>query len=807
MSYPLLTTKLYLPAARPNTVQRRRLTERLGAGLQRPLTLVSAPAGFGKTTLLSDWRATPDGSVRSVAWLSLDQGDNDPARFWAYVLAALRTLPALAALPAELDAGAPPDLCLAPLINGLEGAASDSVLVLDDYHAIEAPAIHAAVSFLVEHMPAALRLVVLTRSDPPWPMARLRAHGHLSEIRAADLRFTPDEVTEYFTRTAGLDLSATDISMVEQRAEGWAAALQMVALSLDGHPDPGGFIAAFSGENRYITDYLTEEVLARQPEPLRRFLLQASILERLSAPLCSAVTVSPDSRALLEQIDRANLFLVPLDPARQWFRFHHLFGDLLRAYLQQTEPGLVPVLHGRAAAWLAENGLFLEAARHSLAARDYHLTVQLIEQHSGGWWAMANPAFGELLMKIPPEVTQRSPLLCTYLAWITCLTGDLEQTAELVDAVERHPQLPDDIRSFLALMRTFLAEYSGQTYKLTEPVLRAPEYISEKGGADLRTTADLALAWLLYMNGQFDRAAALMVQATERDMKRRTTLAIPIATPMLAEIRLAEGRVAEAVALCRRCLSIIREWGEARFSLWGNVSAKLAEGLCAQGDLEEAEEQAREGLRVNQAYDVHHAVAAALHSLARVRLARGDAGEALELLAQSEAATRGRTLSPDLVSERTALQVQAWLAAGDLDVAVRWARESGLGVNDPLSFRQELKHIALARVLLATGREGEAQSLLSRLERAAEAGGRAGRAAEIRRLIQQAKAARTELLSERELEILRLIADGRSNQEIAAALIVAVGTVKTHVHNLFQKLEAESRTQAVARARELHLLK
>jgi len=806
MPFPLLTTKLYLPAARSNLVHRCRLTHRLRAGLTRPLTLISAPAGFGKTTLLSDWRATTEGQAYPLAWLSLDQGDNDPDRFWAYVMAALRSLPELAGLPDELDGGASPDVLLAPLINGLQAVSHPVVLVLDDYHTIEAPAIHTTVSFLVEHMPAALRLAVLTRSDPPWPMARLRAHGQLSELRAADLRFAADEVTEFFSRAVGVELSPADRSTVEQRTEGWIAALQMVAISLEGHPDPHRFVAAFSGENRYITDYLTEEVLARQPEPVRRFLLQSSILDRLCAPLCAAVTGCTDSMTLLEQIERANLFLVPLDPVRHWFRFHHLFGDLLRSYLQQTEPDLLPVLHGRASTWFADNSLPMEAAWHSLAARDFDRTLQLIEQHAASWWAMGSLTFGDLLLKLPLDVTSQSPRLCTYRAWMSCMFGQLDIAAEFIDAAERHAPLPVDMQSFLALMRVYLTAMSGQPYKLTEPGLRAPEYIPEQSGADLRSTADLVLAHLLYLDGQFDRAAALLQQAVEREMARGTCHVIPVAIPLLALIRQTEGKVDEADALLRRFIAIIQERGEDRFFVWGNLRAALAQVLCLQGDLEEAEVQAREGLRINLAWKIHHGVIQPLHALARIRLARGAAREALDLLGEEEAVTRGRTLAPDHVCDRDAVRVQAWLAVGDMESAERWARESRLSVGDPLSFRQEVGHITLARVLLATGRQAEAGALLSRLERAAEARGRLGHVAEIR-LLHRLATPPAQSLSEREMEILHLVAEGRSNQEIARTLVVAVGTVKTHIHNLFQKLGAESRIQAVARARQLHLLK
>ncbi|MGE5623684.1 MAG: LuxR C-terminal-related transcriptional regulator [Methanocella sp.] len=802
----MLTTKLFQPAAKPGRVQRRRLTDRLTAGLKRPLTIVSAPAGFGKTTLLSDWRAGCEGQAWPLAWLSLDQGDNDPGRFWAYVLAALRTLPELRELPEELEAGAPPDQLLAPLINGLEAAAGPVALVLDDYHTIQAEAVHAAAGFLVEHMPASLRLVVLTRMDPPWPMARLRAHGLLSELRAADLRFSPSEVAEFFSNVASLHLTSSDVAALEERTEGWIAALQMAAISLDGHPDPHAFVAGFSGQNRFITDYLTEEVLARQPEPLRRFLLQTSILERLSATLCGAVTGCPDSRNLLDQIERRGLFLVPLDSERQWFRFHHLFGDLLRTYLEQTEPELIPALHSRAASWLAANDLPLEATRHSFAAGDYERTLALIEQYGDGWWAMATPAFTDLIKQLPPDVTHKSPLLCAFRAWMHCMQGETEAALALMEAIERQRPLTVDLESVLLLMRTYIAALSGNPYTISEQVLQAPERIPKQSGGQMRNTADLALALILYLDGQLDRAAALLIQAAEREERTWTTHAIPLAISRLARLWLIEGRVDEARDLCQRYLSLMQERGETRFYICGYLHAALADVLRVQGDLDGAESEAREGLRLNSAWPIPHATALPLHALARVSLARGAAREALDLLEQEEDATRGRTIPPDLVSERVALRVEAWLALGDPEPAVRWARESGLSAGDPLSFRKEIEHLALARVLLATGRRAEGTGLLARLAGAAEAAGRRGRLAEIRRLQSQAGLEGRVNLSAREREILQLIAVGRSNQEIAKALVVAVGTVKVHVHNLFQKLEVQSRTQAVAQARALHLL-
>jgi LuxR family transcriptional regulator, maltose regulon positive regulatory protein len=803
--YPLLTTKLHLPPARPKLVRRPRLTAQLGEGLRPPLTLLSAPAGFGKTTLLSEWRATPDVQTDQMVWFSLDSGDNDPRRFWAYVMAALRAVPELAGLPAELDADAPPELLLAPLINGL-GDCGPLVLVLDDYHVIEASAIHAAVFFLVEHLPAGLRLVILTRSDPPWPLARLRVGGQISELREADLRFTSDEALEFLTGSMGLNLTTGDVALLERETEGWIAALQMAAISLDGHPDPHGFITGSSGENRYIADYLAEEVLALQPEPLRRFMLRISLLERMNSSLCDAVTGCSDSRVWLEEIERKGLFLIPLDSVRHWFRFHHLFGDLLRTPLHRVEPELVPTLHVRASAWYTAHGQTFEAMGHILAARDYDRAGELFEQHAGGWWAFGHPRLLDLMQQLPEEVRARSPAICTFNAWYNCVTGQLDAATALIETVERHPSLPHELRAFLATMRVYITELSGKAGDGPAPELTASACIPEEN-ASIRNSVDMMLAFIHQMNGRFEEAAALLVQAAERDVAGRSTNSITIAIPRLVRLLLIQGRVAEAKATCCHYLSLVQERGAARFMLLGNLHAVFADALRVQGDLAGAEEQAKEAVRCNAAWSVPLGITMAAQSLARVRFAQGDARGALDLLQQEETATRGRTLPIDLVNDRTALRVRSWLALNDLEAAERWARDSGLTPYDPLSFRRELDHLTLARVLLATGRVAEGEALVSRLAAAAVAGGRLARLEEIHSLRRLAASQLAEPLSEREQEILGLLAAGCSNQEIAGRLVVAVGTVKVHLHNIFRKLEAPSRTRAVARARELGLLR
>ena len=386
MPAALLETKLYVPRSRRGLVPRPRLSERLDRGTASKLMLVSAPAGFGKTTLLTEWLAAGPAAPadeRLAAWLSLDRGDNDPASFWAYVIAALRTVASgigESAL-ALLHAPQPPpiEMVLTALLNDLGAVAGDIVLVLDDYHVIDAREVQDGMAFLLDHLPPGLHVVIASRADPALPLARLRARGELAEIRAAELRFTPDEAAAYLNGMMGLQLTARDVAVLEARTEGWIAALQLAALSMQGRDDVGGFIAGFAGDDRYVVDYLAEEVLQRQPDRVQAFLLQTSILGRLSGPLCDAVTGQGGGKAMLEALDRGNLFLVPLDDRRRWYRYHHLFADVLQARLLDEQPGQVPDLHRRASAWYEQNGEQPVAIGHALAAGDFERAADLVE--------------------------------------------------------------------------------------------------------------------------------------------------------------------------------------------------------------------------------------------------------------------------------------------------------------------------------------------------------------------------------------------------------------------------------------------
>src|ERR687889_2492263 len=439
MSAPILATKLYVPPPRPKAVPPPRLIERLDEGLHRKLILVCAPAGFGKTTLLGEWVAA---LPRPAAWLSLDEGDNDPARFLSYLVAALRTIaPSMG--EGLLDAlgspqSPPTESILTALLNEMAALAEDSVFVLDDYHVIHATAVDDALTFLLEHLPPRVKLVIATREDPPLPIARMRARGQLSELRAADLRFILTEAAGFLEGAMGLKLSAEEMAALEERTEGWIAGLQLAALSMRGREDVSGFIAAIKGSSRYVLDYLAEEVLRRQPEDIRAFLLQTSILDRLSGPLCDAITDRAGGQEMLERLERTNLFTIPLDEERRWYRYHHLFSEFLRDRLHRIQPDQELRLHRKASSWYEHNGLVREAVDHALTAADLETATRLVEEN---FRAMLAHGEATLLLNwmeaLPEELLRSRPRLCIPRAWAWLLTGKLEAAELCVQDLER----------------------------------------------------------------------------------------------------------------------------------------------------------------------------------------------------------------------------------------------------------------------------------------------------------------------------------------------------------------------------------
>jgi LuxR family maltose regulon positive regulatory protein len=930
MEAPLLQTKLYIPPSRPELVSRPRLIERLNAGLQRKLTLVSAPAGFGKTTLLSEWVA---GCGRPVGWVSLDEGDNDPARFLAYLVVALQTVQAdigEAAL-AELQSPQPPptESALTALINeiaalpdppgGHEGSTPRDrpyILVLDDYHLITTQPIHDGLTFLLDHLPPNLHLAVATRADPPMPIARLRGRGQLTELRESNLRFTTDEAAAFLNTRVGLNLSPDDVAALEARTEGWIAGLQMAALSMQGQNDVAAFIRAFRGSDRYVLDYLVEEVLQRQPENIQTFLLQTSILNRLTGPLCDAILSrgpqeqrnkggfepsapqfpgsSAPGQEILEYLERNNLFIIPLDNERRWYRYHRLFVDLLRRRLQQMQPDLVPTLHRRAGEWFEENSLATSAIEHILRAGDFERAAGLIEQIAEATLMRSELAtFLGWVDELPDEVVRDRPSLCIFQAWALLLAG------RPLDAIEA--RLQDAARSEAvdktAALRALLALYRGQIPRASELSRRALERLPEDD-LFLRNLATWILSLSHLVDGDFATSTHALDQVARMSHRAGNVMIAVMVLCNIAELRMQQGRLYQANDIYQRALEWATDEQGHLLPIAGEALMGLG-SLCYQwNDLEAATRYLIEGIELTGQWGEVGAMDGYI-SLAHVRQAQGDMNGAQEAIrkAQRLALKTDATELDDILV--AAHQAHLWVAQGDLEAALRWLEERGLALSGTEGLtvdvaltelearvgddflrsrrRRTAEYITLIRVLLAQRRLDEALAVLKPLLVMAERWGlnervirfqilRAlafhaqddmaqGMAALQRALVlaepsgyvrifldegepmarmlyraaecgiapeyagrllaafpawepvdREPQTEMVEPLSERELDVLCLIAEGLSNQEIAQSLSISTRTVKWHTSNIYGKLGVKNRTQAVAKARSLGVL-
>ena len=885
--YPLLQTKLYIPPIRPELVSRPRLVECLKAGFDRKLTLISAPAGFGKTTLLSEWIAG-SGPRTCVAWLSLDEGDNDPVRFLTYFVAALQTVEAGIGdtVLAVLQSPQPPPIepVLTALINEIAGRSDDLILVLDDYHLIDAQPIHDVLAFLLDHLPPQMHLVIATRADPPLPVSRLRGRRQLTELRTADLRFTPDEAAAFLNQVMGLGLSAKDVAVLETRTEGWIVGLQMAALAMQGRGTEriAHFVAAFAGGHRYILDYLTDEVLVQQPESVRTFLLQTAILDRLTGSLCDAVTGRASGQEMLERLDAANLFIIPLDDERRWYRYHHLFADLLRKRLSQTQPDLLPALHRRASEWYEQQGLIPAAASHALAAEDVERAARLVEGK-----ALAMVFLGELttlvglLDALPDEVVSSRPWLCIAHAWALVFAGLLDAVELRLKGAETTLGTFGDARraegrhiaGHIAAIRAYVAALRGDMSCAAELTREALEQLPEEDLAMRGFSAGL-LGTVLRWSGDLAAAAQALAGAIAITQAASDSYTAVEVLYDLAAVQLAQGQLHKTVATCRDALLLADEYAK-RGGLQLPIAASgyylMSQVLGEWNDLEGALRHARGGVELCEQWGWPEGLAFGYRRLARTLQAVGDADGAHEAIRKARQAASG--LSPWFGAHMAAHQARLWLAQGNLTPASRWAQGSGLSADDELNYQYMGEYSVLARVLIAQGRLDEASRLLARLLEMTQAAGamsyvietlvlqalalqaqgkddqalttleRALSFAEpegyVRTFIDEgapmAALLRTaasrgialdyvskllaafgevafpsvpliEALSERELEVLRLLAAGLSNREIGAELFLAVGTVKKYTSNIYGKLDVHKRTQAVARAKELGLV-
>ena len=922
---PLLATKLFIPSIRPELVSRPRLIEQLYDGINHKLTILSAPAGFGKTTLVCEWlgnlqkdqgKETP--SNHRIAWISLDEDDNDPTRFLAYIIAALTQIAGIDAAFWEgiiglLQSPQPPPIqaTLTSLINAIAAFHEQFFLILDDYHLIENQAAQDALSFLLENQPSNLHLVIATREDPHLPLSRLRARGQLTELRAADLRFTPGEAAAFLNQVMGLHLSAEDIAALEAHTEGWIAGLQLAAISMRGHQDISSFIKSFTGSHHFVMDYLVEEVLLQQPASIQAFLLHTAILDRLCGPLCDAVlhdsTVS--GQETLEYLERANLFIVPLDNERRWYRYHHLFADLLRQRLQQqlrkhtastakgTEVGEVDLaeLHRRASVWFEDNGLEFEAFQHAATAKDIERAERLTEGkgmplHLRG----AVTAILDWLASLPVTVLDARPSLWAKYAALLLVTGQTAGVEEKLDAAEaalaanlQGAELDDRTRNLvgqIAAARATLALTRYQVETMIAQSQRALEYL-DANNLTFRTTAYWTMAFAHHLQG--DRAAAgrayteaLTISQTSGDI-----FSMILATSGLGQVQELENQLYLAAETHRHVLQLFGDHPQPNAC---EAHLGLARISYQWNDLDSAEQHAVQSLQLARQYDkVIDRFVISQVFLARLKLAQGDVAGAETILSEADQTTRQNHFVQRM-TEVAAVQVLVLLRQGNPAAAAHLAQTyalpisqarvhlaqgnpaAALAVLEPYRLQMEarrwederLKVIVLQAVALyALGKIDQAVHILGEALALAEPGGfmrifideglpmaqllseasarglmpvyvskllaafeveqqrfpaglvsSPGKSEDVSDLshalpeVHRDSGPLVEPLSQRELEILRLIAEGLSNHEICTRLFLALNTVKGHNRNIFDKLQVQSRTEAVARARQLGLL-
>ena len=899
----LLGTKLFIPRPRKNLVSRPHLVERLNAGLDRKLTLIAAPAGFGKTTLLSEW--IPQ-SPRCVTWLSLDEADNDSTRFWAYFITSLQGLrpqlgESVLALLQSLQASPIPSI-LTALINDVSAFPDAFAIVLDDYHVIELQPIHEALTFLIAHMPDNMHLIITTRIDPPLPLARLRARDKLTEIRANDLRFTADETGLFLTQETGKNLTAEEVAVLEVRTEGWIAGLQIAALSMQGRDDISEFIRVFSGSHRHILGYLADEALNQRPKGTLDFLLQTSILERLCGPLCDAVTGESGGQEILESLEHANLFITALDDDGKWYRYHHLFAEVLQARLRQNYPEMPAELHKRASEWFEAHDSVLEAVQHALAAGELDRAAQLIGQQR--WVLLGRGEANTLhrwLDELPVELLREYPGLSLAYAWILSLLEQPETIEDhLLDAEyalsnstlltsQDTVEDPCTIRGEIATLRAEIALNQLDIPHAIALCHEALELLPEENKM-MRGVTTYYLGHAERHRGNMIEAERAYTEASNIGLHTDNLLLALHALANLSSVNIAMGRLKEAAQTSQRILESTEERQRQSWPVAGLAYQGLSKLYYEWNDLDAAERYSRQGIEYGQRGGLIGLEFNSLSVLASTLQAQGNSSGADEML-RKIAVINDQNHHPIYTSHSAAWEARLRLQQGHIEQAILWAESCGLKIKDTeWPYPRAVEYLTLARVLIAQGKFEGVEGILDQLFQAAEENKRTGDLIEI--LIQQASywyalnkkdhalqlieraltlaksegfvrsfvdegepirslllecqssintrigvaidneslrlltytdkllAAFSQLapmekikvepniepLSEREFDILRLIATGRSNNEIAEILVIALSTVKSHINNLYGKLGTNRRTEAISIARDLGLL-
>jgi LuxR family maltose regulon positive regulatory protein len=726
---------------------RPRLIARLGEVEKKALTIISAPAGFGKTTLLAEWIAQ---TSLPIAWLSLDNGDNDPYRFLSYLISALESINEGIGVEArqimQSPQLTPPHIILASLMNDLGKMTEPFVLVLDDYQFITEHAVHETLAYLLDHIPSNMHLVISTRADPPLQLGRLRAHDQMLELRTHDLRFTPEEATEFLNAVMRLGLSMEDIETLETRTEGWVVGLKMAALSLKGHENASEFIHAFSGSHRYVLDYLVEEVLKRQPAHIQTFLLHTSILEKLSGPLCDALMSEEwkqsgeNSQAILEYLERGNMFLISLDDERIWYRYHHLFADLLSARLQLSLSAQgIAQLHIRAADWHGQNGSTPEAIHHASLASDDQRVERFIEQNYMELVSRGEQSWlRSWTSKLSKELVYRRPWLCIYEAYSHAWFGELDQADTFLEAAEKCIQsdnrVPDRdaMAGHINYIKSRVTAMRGDLLRAIELNLAAREFLPVNNLA-LQLDLGITLGYLHFLNGDYSQASQFLNETIRLGRSVGAILNTVAGYCILARLCFNQGQLNQSYELYHQASQWVQETGGQHLGASSLIEIGFADVLCEQNDLDAAMNHAKQGLALLPLWGKADDLVLVYITMARIELAQSNRQGATEATEKALEIIQTTGVFPEARKAVELAQVKLWLAKGDVQAASRWVAslQERFGSENPFGFEHEMTHIAQARVLIAQNKFNESIRLLSCLEETARSGGRTGKLIEI----------------------------------------------------------------------------